>query len=233
MGALSQKYGNVTPPSAPTAPLMTGISGSSPQITFPQATAQKQRLEQDIAMEGKIKEIQYKQTADKKMKEWEQEEGPLSGDKQDRFTNALEMIVQAKRLKTWINQDKINIKSMLIDPEIKSAIKMMNSAYVKLKSGSASSDKERAFLISIGPVMTDFISSFATGKPAKAVMINKLGQLYGMAKSLGVEVGGAKRLNRSIENFESASKEFIGETEENELDKRISELQERLNMRGD
>lgn len=152
-----------------------------------------------------------------------------TGVKVNQAANAYRIL---KSIKDDINNDADVITAGVMNREFKAKLDNLQRTMVQMSSGTAASDRERAFIKSIAPVAFDVISSIMTGKDPKAVQINKLGQLAAETKGLGTFLGGKQRFDDLLKTQEDTFKEFTANQQEDPnqlLIDRMNKIQDRLN----
>lgn len=140
-----------------------------------------------------------------------------------------------------ISSGKYGVKSFLVNPTLKANLTNLQSLVTLVRSGAQASDQERAVLASIGPKLTDFITSAMSGSSSKKEMLSKLGNLYATMKASGVLYVPEDSLNVAIDKFKQYPQDFqnrIGSEQEqdpmlNNIDARIRELEMKANSSGD
>ncbi len=186
---------------------------------------EKMKLEQD----QKLKALE----ASIEVKKKEQETLNLPAESSQRFNQAVNVLRLSEQLRDGIKSGKNVVAAGVFDTEFKGLINNLNSNLTQLRSGAASSDKERAFLEKIGPIWQDVLFNMANGK-ATASQINKLSQIYAEAKGLATTIGGPNRLNDILKVQKDAQKEFIGDDSSPDIEQQLLQqaqsLQQRLNQ---
>lgn len=208
-------------------------------VNLPGAAAVQQQQESisnaaDIAKQQaltpiKVGEARSMIPVDVEKKVAEQEALNLSSEAGQRFNQATNVMRLTEQLRDAINSGRNILTAGVFDTELQGLMNNLNSNIVQLRSGAASSDKERAFLKKIVPVWNDVVLNLYNGK-AKAVQINKLGQIFAEAKGLATTIGGSKRLDETLKIQKEAMQEFTQQPAdiEQSLNQRLQELQQRL-----
>lgn len=227
------------------------FTGTSGIVNLPgKAAEQRQSNAIDLEKEKEKMRLQYQQDIEKmnmqfnqRMKELEiqleakkkeQETLNLPAESAQRFNQAVNVLRLSEQIRDGIKSGKSVVAAGVFDTEFKGLLNNLNSNITNLRSGAASSDKERAYLERIGPIWQDVLFNMSNGK-ATAAQINKLGQIYSEAKGLATTLGGADRLNKTLQVQKDAQKEFVGETSdtpdiEQQLLDQSKMLQQRLNQ---
>lgn len=228
MGDLANKFG--TAPQAQPGMVLKGgtmsigTGGMNRSLNFVNPQAEQQLRQQEIDLEAEKTRVS--------------EENKRMGVTDSQMIMMSASIYRlVNELKNDISESGTNVVTAPLDnPAMAMKIQNLSRLLIKITSGSAYSDKEREALQRMVPRAWDVISSFVSGRNAKAVMVNKLAQFAADAKSLPTAMGGdAPRrfdaaLKQQMDTINTLRMDEYG-NEVDPVDQRIKELEMKLQMR--